>query len=59
MKEVDPARVPQAFATIQERFVTGSWTTDVAGIVPLSATMTGLAQVLAKPDGKAFIDPTA
>lgn len=59
MKEVDPARIPQAFATIQERFVTADWVTDVAGIVPLSEAMTKLPQVLAQPDGKAFIDPTA
>ncbi len=57
MKQVDPARIPQAFAEIQERFVSGKWTTDVAGIVPLSEAMTKLPEVLAKPDGKAFIDP--
>ncbi|MDX8352833.1 alcohol dehydrogenase catalytic domain-containing protein [Cognatiyoonia sp. IB215182] len=57
MQQVDPARIPAAFAEIQERFVTGKWTTDVAGIVPLSDAMTQLPQVLAKLDGKAFIDP--
>ncbi|WP_375254631.1 alcohol dehydrogenase catalytic domain-containing protein [Yoonia sp.] len=57
MKEVDPARIPQAFVTIQDRFVTQKWVTDVAGIVPLSKAMDALAGVLAKPDGKAFIDP--
>ena len=57
MKQVDPARIPQAFVEIQDRFVTGKWTTDVAGIVPLSAAMTDLTKVLAQPDGKAFIDP--
>ncbi|MEL6683189.1 MAG: zinc-binding dehydrogenase [Pseudomonadota bacterium] len=57
MKEVDPARIPAAFAEIQERFVTGRWTTDVAGIVPLSEAMQALPSVLATPDGKAFIDP--
>ncbi|PJI93076.1 NADPH:quinone reductase-like Zn-dependent oxidoreductase [Yoonia maricola] len=59
MKEVDPARIPQAFAEIQERFVTGAWKTDVAGIVPLSEAITKLPEVLAMPDGKAFIDPRA
>ena len=59
MKHVDPARIPQAFATIQERFVTGDWITDVAGIVPLTKAMTTLPQVLGQRDGKAFIDPTA
>jgi NADPH:quinone reductase-like Zn-dependent oxidoreductase len=59
MKEVDPARIPQAFATIQERFVTRAWTTDLAGIVPLSQAMAQLPAVLAMPDGKAFIDPAA
>ena len=59
MKDTDPARIPQAFAAIQERFVTGDWITDVAGIVPLSDAMTKLPEVLAQPDGKAFIDPTA
>jgi hypothetical protein len=29
----------------------------VAGIVPLSEVMTQLPEVLAMPDGKAFIDP--
>ena len=57
MKQVDAARVPQAFVEIQERFVSKMWTTDVAGIVPLSAAMTMLPDVLAQPDGKAFIDP--
>ncbi|MFT7146112.1 MAG: NADPH:quinone reductase-like Zn-dependent oxidoreductase [Yoonia sp.] len=57
MKQVDPARIPQAFVEIQERFVSGAWTTDVAGIVPLSEAMGSLPTVLAQPDGKAFIDP--
>jgi NADPH:quinone reductase-like Zn-dependent oxidoreductase len=59
MKQVDPARIPQAFAAIQDRFVSGAWVTDVAGIVPLGDAMARLPQVLAQPDGKAFIDPTA
>ena len=59
MKEVDPSRIPQAFAEIQERFVSGKWKTDVAGIVPLSEAMEKLPEVLALPDGKAFIDPRA
>lgn len=57
MKQVEPARIPQAFVEIQERFVSGAWTTDVAGIVPLSKAMGSLPSVLAQPDGKAFIDP--
>lgn len=57
MKQVDPRRIPQAFVEIQERFVSGAWKTDVAGIVPLSQAMEKLPQVLAMPDGKAFIDP--
>lgn len=56
MQQVDPARIPAAFAEIQERFVTGKWTTDVAGVVGLSEAMTQLPTVLLKPDGKAFID---
>lgn len=57
MKQVDQARIPQAFMEIQERFVSGAWKTDVAGIVPLSEAMSKLPEVLAMPDGKAFIDP--
>lgn len=57
MKQVDPVRIPQAFVEIQERFVSGQWKTDVAGIVPLSQAMEKLPEVLALPDGKAFIDP--
>lgn len=57
MKQVDQARIPQAFMEIQDRFVSGKWSTDVAGIVPLSEAMTKLPEVLAMPDGKAFIDP--
>lgn len=57
MKQVDPTRIPAAFMEIQERFVSGAWKTDVAGIVPLSGAMTKLPEVLAVPDGKAFIDP--
>ncbi|EBA13582.1 zinc-binding dehydrogenase [Roseobacter sp. CCS2] len=59
MKEVDPSRIPQAFVEIQERFISGTWKTDVAGIVPLSNAMDKLPEVLARPDGKAFIDPRA
>ncbi|MEJ8561839.1 zinc-binding dehydrogenase [Yoonia sp. GPGPB17] len=59
MKEVDQARIPQAFVEIQDRFVSGTWKTDVAGIVPLSEAMDKLPAVLALPDGKAFIDPRA
>ena len=58
MNQADPARIPQAFGEIQERFVTGEWKTDVAGIVPLSEAMTMLPDVLHQPDGKAFIDVT-
>ena len=58
MKQTDPARIPAAFAEIQERFVSGKWVTDVAGVVPLSKAMEQLPETLAKPDGKAFIDPT-
>ncbi len=57
MKQVDPARIPEAFSEIQKRFVTDKWTTDVAGIVPLSEAMDKLPEALAQPDGKAFIDP--
>jgi NADPH:quinone reductase-like Zn-dependent oxidoreductase len=57
MKRVDAARIARAFVEIQERFVAGAWTTDVAGIVPLSNAMQKLPQVLAQPDGKSFIDP--
>ena len=59
MKQVDQGRVMQAFVEIQDRFVTGKWKTDVSGIVPLSQAMEKLPQVLALPDGKAFIDPKA
>lgn len=59
MKQADPARIPDAFREIQDRFVTGKWVTDVAGIVPLSKAMDQLPGVLATPDGKAFIDPRA
>lgn len=57
MKQANPARIPQAFGEIQERFVSGKWTTDVAGIVPLSKAMDALPQMLAVSDGKTFIDP--
>jgi len=57
MKDADPARIPQAFGEIQDRFVSGKWKTDVAGIVPLSEAMDALPEVLAQVDGKAFIDP--
>ena len=57
MKQVDQARIPAAFMEIQERFVSGAWGTDVAGIVPLSQAMEKLPDVLARRDGKAFIDP--
>ena len=57
MKQVDPGRIPHAFMEIQERFVSGAWKTDVAGIVPLSTATADLPKVLAQPGGKAFIDP--
>lgn len=56
MKQVEPARIAQAFGEIQGRFVSGKWTTDVAGIVPLSEAMATLPEVLKRPDGKTFID---
>ena len=57
IKQSTPDRVRDAFVEIQTRFVEGDWITDVAGIVPLSRAMDDLTGVLAKPDGKAFIDP--
>ena len=57
IKQVGQDRVRAGFVEIQERFVSGAWKTDVAGIVPLSQAMDRLPQVLALPDGKAFIDP--
>ncbi|MEM7525286.1 MAG: zinc-binding dehydrogenase [Pseudomonadota bacterium] len=56
MAEVPRARVGEAFAEAQGHFAEGRWLTDVAGIVPLSEAMNKLPEVLAKPDGKAFID---
>lgn len=57
MQEVPPARVAEAFAEAQGHFAEGRWATDVAEIVPLGKAMTALPAALAKPDGKAFIDP--
>lgn len=57
IKQAGPDRVRDSFVEIQDRFVSGNWKTDVAGIVPLSQAMTKLPAVLAIPDGKAFIDP--
>lgn len=57
MKQVDPARISQAFGEIQERFVSGKWTTDVVGVVPLSQAIEQLPHVLTQLNGKAFIDP--
>ena len=57
IKQVGADRVRAGFVEIQERFVSGAWKTDVAGIVPLSEAMDRLPKVLAIPDGKAFIDP--
>lgn len=57
IKQVGPDRVRAAFVEIQERFVTGQWTTDVAEVVGLSDAMTRLPGALSIPDGKVFIDP--
>lgn len=57
MQHVAPERIATAFGEIQERFVSGKWTTDVAGITPLSEAMDKLPALLEQPDGKAFIDP--
>ena len=57
MQQVPPERIPAAFGDIQERFVTGKWTTDVAGIVPLSEAMEKLPALLRQHDGKTFINP--
>lgn len=57
IKQAGADRVRAGFVEIQDRFISGDWKTDVAGIVPLSAAMEQLATVLAAPDGKAFIDP--
>lgn len=56
LKQADPARIPEAFSEIQKRFIARKWTTDVAGIVPLSQAMQILPATLATPGGKTFID---
>ena len=57
IKQVGPDRVREAFVEIQERFVSGAWTTDVAEIVPLSTAMSRLPEAMRQTDGKIFIDP--
>lgn len=51
-----PERIAKGFEEIQDRFIAGKWTTDVAGVVPLSEAMTKLADALKVKDGKTFID---
>ncbi|WP_333712706.1 alcohol dehydrogenase catalytic domain-containing protein [Yoonia sp.] len=57
INQAGPDRVRAAFVEIQTRFVSGTWTTDVAATVPLSQAMTDLPAALAISDGKVFIDP--
>ena len=57
MKQVGADRVRAGFVEVQDRFISGAWHTDVAGIVPLEKAMTDLPTLLKQKDGKAFIDP--
>ncbi len=56
MANTSQDRRMQAIAEVQDRFVTGKWQTDLAGIVPLSDALNALPEVLSRKDGKAFID---
>lgn len=57
MREVDPKRRLEVVMEAQQRFASGSWSTDVTAIVPLSEAMDRVAEELAKPNGKVFIKP--
>lgn len=57
MQEVDQATIGKTIAAVQERFVSGAWTTDVAAIVPLSEAMDKLPAATKIQDGKVFIKP--
>ncbi len=48
-----------AIQTVQKRFASGEWQTDVTAVLPLSEAMERLPEELAKPDGKVFIQPGA
>ena len=57
IKQAGADRVRAAFVDIQERFVSGAWTTDIAGIVPINEALAALPAYLSRKDGKIFIDP--
>lgn len=48
-----------AIQTVQKRFASGDWQTDVTAIIPLSEAMEKVPAALAQLNGKVFIKPDA
>ncbi|MEL6424854.1 MAG: zinc-binding dehydrogenase, partial [Pseudomonadota bacterium] len=56
-QETPKEEIAKVIAEVQERFVTGKWTTDVNAVVPLADAMAELPKALKRTDGKVFIKP--
>lgn len=52
-----PEVIGKAIAEVQERFITGAWTTDVTAEIPLDRALDELAPALQVKDGKVQILP--
>ena len=57
MNEKPLAEKMTVIQSVQERFATGKWKTDVTAIVGLDEAVERLPEELAKPNGKVFIKP--
>ncbi len=57
MMEKPLAEKMSVIQSVQQRFASGKWQTDVTAIVPLGQAIEQLPNELAKPNGKVFIRP--
>ena len=57
MMEQPLAQKMEVIQSVQKRFATGAWKTDVTAIIPLDEAIARVPEELAKPNGKVFIKP--
>ena len=57
MQDTPREKLGAVIAEVQQRFVSGKWSTDIAAIVPLAEAMDKLPEATKIPDGKVFIKP--
>lgn len=57
MMEQPLAQKMEVIQSVQKRFASGAWKTDVTAIVPLDEAIARVPEELSKPNGKVFIKP--